>query len=1180
MYLKSLTLKGFKSFADRTSLQFDPGLTVVVGPNGSGKSNISDSILWVLGEQSAKMLRGQAMEDVIFSGSSGRAAVGLAEVTLTLDNTDHTLPIDFSEIAITRRMYRSGESEYLINGSPCRLRDITDILHDSGLGKDTHSIISQGKLDSILASRPEERRELIEEAAGISKHRKRKERSERKLAAMQDNLTRAKDIQREITRQLRPLERQVDKAKRHRDLSEELSRLTCTLAVDDLRQLQRSYGSLEEKGREAEAAIELAQYRLDSKSKELEKYQSLLEQKGIFVGDLGEQRRRMQSVLGRMESDMRLLEEKGKNMVSRVSEMRLSLSNMERSQSELAREHQSVQDELTAARTEEAELRKRVGELGPQAKEASESRRRLSNQVAHLQTDQRQAQREADKETLAYAKLKDQISNAEVEDQMFQSRLDQIKDALETASEALEERKSQRDKVKAELESVRKAQDQAQDRIRSCQEAQGRTKREEREARERLTRAQATLSALETLDAQLENANALVARLAKDKPELVSSRLGDLLEVAPEYEGLVEVLLGEDLSALVTVDGKGTEELVSHALGLSVKGRATLMSLGQAENRVDADDDKLPGKSLMGAIKPAPGAESLVRSLFGCVRVVGDVESALRAGSEHPGYSFVTPEGVVVDGDGRTHVGTSKGSDQGALERKRRIRAGRDELSQLEEALEVASAAATKAEDELAAARDASASSKGEVARLSGELSSLTSDVGRLEAQVRQASSEQAKVTKNRTAAGERTAQARREVERHKDAADAAKKRMEELTEELDEATSKRSRASREENELSQKFSDAKLKLATVSERRVHLAQNEEQLARRRRDNDRRIEQTMKSAEALDVVQLRVDPLDERYEQVHQRAVEWAARLKDRASLAEADSDSLKKTIGDAREAVSAASKEVEEAKGKLQEIKLQKGKLEVQVENSIKSIVADGTVLDDALRLPAPDDRPAMERRVEKLRHDIDSIGPVNEVAMDQYTQLKERADYITAQVEDLEKARGALRKIMNAIERKMRRQFVVIFDRVNANFSEIFSLLFPGGQAHLELTDPEHLDSTGVEIVAQPRGKKIQKMTLMSGGEKSLTALALLFAVYKTRTVPFYVFDEVEAALDDSNLSKLLDAIETLKETTQLIVISHQRRTMEQADVLYGVSMQADGVSHVVSQRLDKATGKVVDA
>lgn len=261
MYLKSLTLKGFKSFADKTSMAFDPGLNVVVGPNGSGKSNVSDSILWVLGEQSAKMLRGQAMEDVIFSGSSARQPVSMAEVTIVLDNSDHTLPIDFDEVGITRRMYRSGESEYLINGAPARLLDIQDILHDSGLGKDTHSIISQGKLDSVLASRPEDRRELIEEAAGISKHRRRKERSERKLKSMDQSLTRAKDVQREITRQLRPLERQVTKAQKSHEIQDRLSEVTQILAVDDLRQLQAQHGMLQQRQKEADAAVDLGKYR-------------------------------------------------------------------------------------------------------------------------------------------------------------------------------------------------------------------------------------------------------------------------------------------------------------------------------------------------------------------------------------------------------------------------------------------------------------------------------------------------------------------------------------------------------------------------------------------------------------------------------------------------------------------------------------------------------------------------------------------------------------------------------------------------------------------------------------------------------------------------------------------------------------------------------------------------------
>ena len=403
---------------------------------------------------------------------------------------------------------------------------------------------------------------------------------------------------------------------------------------------------------------------------------------------------------------------------------------------------------------------------------------------------------------------------------------------------------------------------------------------------------------------------------------------------------------------------------------------------------------------------------------------------------------------------------------------------------------------------------------------------------------------------------------------------------MVDLGHQLEEVSTERSRASRAESDAAARVADVRLELATTMERRNNLERRVHDLTRSLADLERRREAAERSARSLEVLRLRVDPLYDLYEAIHARATEWAELLRDRSRLAEADSDSLKATIGSAKEAVNDASAELQRARDAVNEVKVEMGRVEVQVENAISAITAQGFVLDEALTLPAPEDRAALEAEAEQLKRKIANIGPVNEVAMDEYTRLKERADYIDEQVADLERARGALAKITNAIERKMRRQFLVIFDAVNANFSEVFSLLFPGGQAHLEMTDPDHLSETGIEIVAQPRGKRIQKMTLMSGGEKSLTALALLFAVYKTRTVPFYVFDEVEAALDDSNLSKLLDAIEQLKDTTQLIVISHQRRTMEQADVLYGVSMQADGVSHVVSQRLDRATGKVVEA
>ncbi|WP_455136408.1 chromosome segregation protein SMC [Thermophilibacter sp.] len=1178
MYLKSLTLKGFKSFADKTHMAFDPGLTVVVGPNGSGKSNVSDAILWVLGEQSAKQLRGQAMEDVIFSGSSARPAVGVAEVTLVLDNSDHTLPIDFTEVGITRRMYRSGESEYLINGAPSRLMDVQDILHDSGLGKDTHSIISQGKLDSILSSRPEERRALIEEAADISKHRRRKERSQRKLASMDDNLARAKVLAREISRQLKPLERQVDKASRARALEEELKGLEVSLAVDDLRRLQGEYGRLEARGREADAAVELAQYRLDEKSRELEKLQSLLEQKGLFVGDLGEQRRRMQDLLGRMDSDMRLLEEKGKNMVARLSEMRMQLSTMEKQRADAASEHERVAGELSDARVREEALAESEAQLARAARVAQARRRELDEELARLTADERAARTEADRETLAYAKLEDQISNAEVEDQMFASRLAQLDEAAQTAEEALAERARAAEGLSERLEE---ALDAAEALKRETGELAARleaARAAEAEARGALSSSRATLEALEAVDADVESASPLVSALAERAGDAVECRLADLIDAEPAVESLVEQLLGDDLAALVVADAAAATEVATGALELAgTEGRATIVA--RAARGVPAPADA-PGEPLVGRLRVADDARALLEALLGDVRLVADAAAAIAAHAQAPALTYVTADGVAVLPDGRVHVGSAPSSEAGALERKRRIRALREGMAALEGRASSAAAEVSDAEAALAAARERAASSQGEIARLRSELAAATSERGRLEQQLSSATSERAQVARRREEAAARAEAARADIASHRSAAAKARERSEELERQLAEVGEEHDDAVREQSRASRELSDARLELATTRERRANLAAREAELARRPAELDERIRSTERSSRALDVVRLRVDPLHDRYDAIRERALEWAARLRDRASLAEADSDSLKKTIGEAREAVSGATSELDAAREAASSVKVDLGRLEERVQVAVDAIVATGAVLDEALELPAPDDRDEAERRVSSLKAQIESIGPVNAVAMDEYLRLKERADYIDEQVADLEAARASLRKISGAIDRKMRNRFLTVFEKVNRNFSEVFSLLFPGGQAHIEMTNPDDPAETGIEIVAQPRGKRIAKMMLMSGGEKSLTALALLFAVYQVRTVPFYVFDEVEAALDDSNLSKLLDAIERLKQSTQLIVISHQRRTMEQADVLYGVSMQADGVSRVVSQRLDRATGKVVDA
>ncbi len=1178
MFLKSLTLKGFKSFADRAHMSFEPGLTVIVGPNGSGKSNISDAILWVLGEQSAKQLRGQAMEDVIFSGSSARQPVGVAEVTLVLDNSDHMLPVDFNEVAITRRMYRSGESEYLINSSPCRLMDIQDILHDSGLGKDTHSIISQGKLDAILQSRPEERRSLIEEAAGISKHKRRKERALRKLKNMDEHLTRARDINREISRQLKPLERQVDRARKYRDLSSRATELTQILAVDELRQLQTQWADLESSSKESSAALELARYRLSEKERELEKLQVMLEEKGLFVGDLGEQRRHMQDVVGRIGSDMRLLEEKGRNMVSRLSEMRGTLSGSEHQRRRTVEELSDINRQLDGERAAAEVARGDVENFEPAADELHTRRVELDELISTLTRTQREVQRTADTAALELVKVKETLSNAELEDSMYAKRLDQIDDETQTLMASLESRRARTEELESELEAARSARDEAKAAVEVALAALNDLREKEQTARGKLSDVRSELASLKKLDASMADASPLVARVAHERSDRFAGRLGDAIEAPAELEALVESLLSHDIDALVCNDMAGLADAAHFALeATDASGEALLLA---RDIDVLSPVAGAAGKRLVELLNVREGYGPAVAALLGHIYLVDDLAAALSA-PVVPGVLYVTPDGARVRDGGVVRVGHGGGETSGALERKRRIRELEGLEPEVSSLFEHAAERVVEAQAAIEEARAIETDKAGAISRLEGEQSSLLSEIGRMEHSLSGMLSEHTNLTRRREAAAESVRAAQPKLDELSATRDEAQGKLKDLADKLDVAHDDLERLRRDDAEAGAKLADAKVRLAQATERVRSLSARVPELEKRLESIDRRIHGTEQAARSLEVLRLRVDPLHDRYQALSERAMDWAARLRDQASLEEADSASLKRTIENARAEVLRAKEEVEFANVAVNESKVARGKLEVQVEAAVKAITADGkTVLEEALRLPAPEDRAAAQRELNDLVRQINNLGPVNQVAMEEYETLKKRADYIASQLEDLETARKALTKITAAIDRKMRASFLTTFEKVDENFREVFSMLFPGGQAHLEMTDPEHPAETGIEVIAQPRGKRITKMTLMSGGEKSLTALALLFAVYRTRTVPFYVLDEVEAALDDSNLSKLIGAIDYLRHSTQLLVISHQRRTMEDADVLYGVSMQADGVSRVVSQKLDRKTGKVVNA
>lgn len=1178
MHLKSLILKGFKSFADRGSLSLEPGVTVVVGPNGSGKSNISDAVLWVLGEQSAKSLRGAAMEDVIFAGSSARQAVGVAEVDLVLDNSDGTLPLEFTEVTITRRMYRSGESEYLINQSPARLMDIQDLLHDSGLGRDTHSIISQGRLDEVLSSKPEDRRTLIEEAAGVLKHKKRKERAVRKLSGLETHLARAKDITIEIDRQLRPLERQASKAATHAELLAQLREHEVGLAVDDLKKLRSSWDEFEKREKEAEADIDLSRYRLAEKEQELDKFQHLLEEKGLFVGDLSEQRRRMQSILERLDAGLLLLEEKGKNLVSRLSELRAKLHQSETR----AASRGGELERLSADRGEtDARLKALYGQLSELRKEAEQVRRaRISadEDVARLAGELRGMRKLLEDDRLSQSKAQQTLASSELETDILAERAAQIRDQRQASQATLSARRARLESLEQQVQKFRRdlamADSDVDKRVRVLESR----RRDLDQRRDRLTAARAEARGLEEVDRAFASASPALA-WAISKGEDLPGVIGPLAEVitAPEgMESLVERLLGADLFGLLVKDSTSAAR-VAEELSRSSEGELSLIPV--ASMKVSAAKRPSVGTRLVDSLSCADDLRSAVEALLGDVYVVDDIDAALSAVvADTTGSRFVTTTGAVVWPTGKLTLGTQVADTEGVLVRKRRINQLHDDVGALSASVGEAEAAHAEAEEALALAQQDALELSQKLAALAGEHGSLLEDLGRLEQALTAMDAEAGTVERRLSEIVERTAKDRPLIDTLRGRIETGESRIEALEEESAAARDMRDTRFRDEGAVNERLSACQVEIATVSEREVHLKRQVNTITAELKELAETVERSRETEIALELLRERIQPLHDHYLEIQERAEYWAVKLRDRARFEQADSESLRKTIHDAQDAVRSAQSEIDSKNEVVADLRVHKAQLEVQVSQAVKRIVEElACPLETALSAEPLEDRTASEDRAHTLRKRLSNLGPVNPVAMEEFESLRSRRDFMNRQIEDLDTSRRALAKVVAAIDRKMKDRFLETFETVDTHFQEIFSVLFPGGTAQLQLTDPEDPELTGVEVIGQPRGKKLAKLSLMSGGEKSLTALALLFAVYRTRPCPFYILDEVEAALDDTNLRRFVGFVDSMRHNTQFIVVTHQRRTMEMADVLYGVSMQADGVSKVVSQKLDRAIASV---
>ena len=1175
MHLKSLVLKGFKSFADRSVLGFEPGITAVVGPNGSGKSNISDSVLWVLGERSAKNLRGQNMEDVIFSGSSARKSVGIAEVDLVLDNSDGTLPIEYDEVAITRRMYRNGESEYLINGAIARRMDVLDILHDTGLGTGTNSIISQGSLDMILQSKPEDRRALIEEAAGVLKHKQRKLRSERKLEQMDNHLTRVRDIATEVERQLKPLERKAKRAQSYQGLAAELSELSLKIAVDDLRILQGKWKITSDQEAGLSEELEKARELIKLAENSMAELQEQIQAQSSSASEVARQYRRAQSALERFDSARLLLQEKKRISLSYETDIRLNLDTNKEKLIQAQGKNKQLKAQLEETCAQRASAEEAADSLQSEQASQLSMRSSLEKSITDFSETERKLTQEIETIRATQAEDLEKISSSKVHEKLLAERSFDLQNKLEEAEIALKQASLNYEKQETLLNELREKEKKAREASASSFSQREKTREAFEVLQEKSFMVAAKAKGLEEQLRSTLSANEAYDWVLDNKTELNTpiESLTKEVSIPKELEKLVESLLGTDLNALCVVDNESAVKLAEDLS--SQKKSGDIVLLPQKDIKANTLEKPAVGASLLASLEyPAalrPALEALLGDVYLCESMAEAVKAHKKCGSA---YRFATAEGFVLWGNGKMTLFLGTQDENSELARQRQIRDLNDELAQLEIAL-------TQALNDKEAANSELQKAQAESLKLSQELASTEGNFGVVLQEKSRLEDNRNSLKEELTALKEQREEALEILSLAEPKSQESNARLQELAASL-EAMKARSISAQNDaiplreriKEKDEELSKARLKVATLTERenyeRRMLATNDQEIRSFTVGDQVSRETLIKKLVAKDRAEVLLGLLGALSDSVGT----WTGKLETVTSSEEDTTAGLHFAITDARNKARSAHDVFDKKNEELSQTKVEKGRLEIQVETAVNTIVQDcKTPLEQALESPELEDRATTEDQAFKLRRRIANMGTINPDAAAEYEILKKRFDYMSAQLDDMTAARRALAKIIRVIDARMKDAFADTFEQVRLNFQEIFAVLFPGGSAELKLVDPENMETTGIEVTAQPRGKRITKMMLLSGGEKSLTALALLFAIYRIRSTPFYILDEVEAALDDINLRRICAYFDSLRETTQLILITHQRRTMETADVLYGVSMQADGVSKVVSQKLERA-------
>ena len=1179
MYLKRIEMQGFKSFADKTVLEFKPGITTVIGPNGSGKSNISDAIRWVLGEQSMKSLRGAKSEDIIFAGTQARKSLGFAEVSIVIDNNDNKLPIEYSEVTVTRKIYRSGETGYFINKVPCRLKDILELFMDTGIGKDGYSIIGQGKIDEILSNKSEDRRHIFEEAAGIVKYRTRKQESEKKLEQTKLNLLRINDILAEIEANIEPLKLQSDKAKQFLDLREELKSIEVGLFIYNI-------NTYKEKLEQLVKDEDIITSQKEAEDSKMEALQASKEELRQVVDDITAQIENMQNIgfessnkIEKINSEIGISNERIQNNSANKQRLEAEILEVKSRIEELKEEQKQKLEKKTNLTSNKEKFEK---ELAEKEAELAELSKKLSAKELEIEGKKQIVQDNIDKKY----ELAAEINTQDVNYENLEKRKKQLKNEIDSVISELDSTRYGKNEISKGFYDIESKRNIAVENLEKSVQAKEQNMQKLKQYEEEISKLtytqrmkQARHQFLIETEKEKEGYNKTVKSLlvACDKDSNLNKGihgvLANLISVEKEYETAIEMCLGQSLQNIVTSTEQDAKKMIEY-LRTNSLGRASFLPIASVQGKKLDKLTKMDGVIGIASdlVKCKKEYEQIILSLLGRTVVVEDMDTAIALAKKDK-YSFriVTLKGDIISSSGSISGGSVQTKTVNILGRSREIEDLEKELKKLEKQIadktaekeEYASSIGdsieqtAKLEKELQEIEIVYATEKQKMVAVEENITRLENRLAKLKEEVTQTEKQK---EENRLLKEQKEAEIQ-----------ALTQQIEELNKVIEEFALNNKDNQKYIDDLNFDITNLKISVTSFDESESSIEEMVERISQDIKNNEQSIENKNQNILAITEENTKLEQTITEYnnqiEQIKQEVTNSGTKVEELKQERIAKNEKLVNTENEIQSQFST----LESLKEQIIKLDVKKTKLEQDLQQVVESLWNEYELTPNSTEeYQKPNNVATAQKQVNSLRNKIKDLGSINIDSIEEYKKTKERYDFMSEQRLDLENTASKLRKIIGDMTTTMQNQFKEKFELINKNFNEVFTELFNGGKAELILENEENILECGIDIRVQPPGKKLQNMMLLSGGEKAFTAIALLFAILKINPAPFCILDEIEAALDDVNVYRFAEYLKKFCKQTQFLVITHRKGTMEAGDSVYGVTMEENGISKLLSIKL----------